>query len=493
MGMEVGRLVKRNRMIRSIFFMLLMVIFSTAAAFAGHGTIKIDLDGVDVHSDSPPIIADGRTLVSARAVFEAMGGTVTWSEIDREVSITFNDVEVNLKIGSRKVSINGNEKSLDVPAKIIKNRTMIPIRFVAEAAGCKVTWDEKTRVVAILSPIVEPENELTAISSIELSREGTRVIVDADGEIKDITSFKMANPSRLVFDIKNAKLEINDGTIKTGDNRFFQAIRYSQYTKDSIRIVADLTEHSSGAVSRSDSLRTAYLTFEINEPEMPAGYNDQDFSVSEEAQAILDQYGLSAVAAGARQKMVVIDPGHGGADTGARGYENGIAVLNEKDVNLDVALRLQKMLNAAGARIYMIRTADITIPLYDRQDTANAMGASLYVSIHNNSFINSTPSGTEVLYHGKSDPPMDGISAMELAQNLQRTLVSNLGLMNRGAKASPKLAVLRRTVMPAVIIEGAFLSNPNDLNTIKTEDFREKYAISTAIGIIEALNKSIYK
>lgn len=483
---------KRNRMIQSVFFMLLMVIFSTTA-FAGVGTIKIELDGVDVQSDSPPVIIDGRTLVSARAVFEAMGGTVNWSEAGREVSVSINEVEVKLKIDSGKAYINGKEKSLDVPAKIIKNRTMIPIRFVAEAAGCKVTWDDKNRVVAILSPIVGPVNDLTAIRSIELSRAGSRVIVDADGEIKDITSFKMANPSRLVFDIKNAKLEIKDGTIRTDDNPFFLSIRYSQYTKDSVRIVADLTEHSSGTVSRSDSMRTAYLSFEVNEPEMPIDEDDQDFSVGEEAQAILDQYGLSAVAAGARQKMVVIDPGHGGADTGSRGYENGIAVLNEKDVNLDVALRLQKMLKAAGAKIYMLRTEDVTIPLYDRQDTANEIGASLYVSIHNNSYTNSTPSGTEVHYRGKDDPPMDGISAMELAQNLQRTLVSNLGLLNRGAKVSPELAVLRRTIMPAVIIEGAFLSNPNDLNTIKTEDFREKYAMSTAIGIIEVLNKSIQR
>ena len=277
---------------------------------------------------------------------------------------------------------------------------MIPVRFVAEAAGSQVSWDEKNRIVTIHSPVHVEEKDLTVIRSIELS-------------------------------------------------------------------------------------------FEVNEPKPQTDENNQGFGVGEGNQAILDQYGLSAIALGARQKLVVIDPGHGGADTGARGYENGIAVLNEKDVNLDVALKLQKMLVAAGARIYMIRTEDITIPLYDRQDTANSLGASLYVSIHNNSYTNSTPSGTEVHYRGKNDPSMDGISAMDLAQNLQRTLVSNLGLQNRGAKVSPKLAVLRRTVMPAVIIEGAFLSNPYDLNYIKTDEFREKYAISVAQCIIESLNSSI--
>lgn len=283
---------------------------------------------------------------------------------------------------------------------------------------------------------------------------------------------------------------MRDGTIKTGDNPFFKSIRYSQYTQDSVRIVADLTDASTGAVSRSDSGRTAYMIFESNGSGTPGGRDDRS-GISEEDQAILDHYGLSAVAEEARHKLVVIDPGHGGRDPGSRGYENGIAVLNEKDVNLDAALRLQKMLEAAGAEIYMIRTDDVTIPLYDRQDTANSLGASLYVAIHNNSYSSSAANGTEVHYHGKYDPPADGISAMELAENLQSTLASNLGLLNRGTKVSPELAVLRRTVMPAVIIEGAFISNPNDLNYMQTDDFREKYAMSVAKCVIEALNNSV--
>lgn len=479
-----------NRLAKLALMVMVLVLFGTAVSFAGTGQIRINLDGVDIACDSPPVIIDGRTLVPARAVFEAMGGNVEWNEVSREVTITVRDVDVKLKIDSKTAYINGSDKRLDVPAKIIKNRTMIPIRFVSEAVGSEVSWDEKNRIVGISSPSAEPE-ELTMIGSIGLSQEGNRVIVDADREITDFTTFKMANPSRLVFDISNAKLGISDGAINTGENPFFKAIRYSQYTKDSVRIVADLTAFSSGTASRSDSMRTAYLTFEVHEPEALGDVIEPDGKTSSEDQAILDQYGLAAVKEEAQHKIVVIDPGHGGSDTGSRGYENGIAVLNEKDVNLDIALRVMEMLEAAGARIYMIRTDDVTIPLYDRQDTANLLDASLYVAIHNNSYTNGTPNGTEVHYRGKSDPPLDGISAMELAENLQSTLASNLGLANRGTKVSPELAVLRRTAMPAVIIEGAFISNPNDLSYMKTDDFREKYATSTAKCIIEALNGSV--
>jgi N-acetylmuramoyl-L-alanine amidase len=481
---------RMNRLAKLALMMIIMVLSGTAAAFAGTGQIKINLDGVDIACDSPPVIVDGRTLVPARAVFEAMGGKVEWNDATREVAVTVRDVKVNLKIDSKTAYINGSDKQLEVPAQIIKNRTMIPVRFVSEAVGCEVSWDQNNRIVGIVSPSNQAE-ELTVIGSIGLSQEGNRVTVDADREITDISTIKMSNPSRLVFDISNAKLGISDGAINTGENPFFKAIRYSQYTKDSVRIVADLTMYSSGTASRSDSMRTAYLTFKVNEPEALGDVIEPDGNISIEDQAILDQYGLEPVKAEAQRKIVVIDPGHGGSDTGSRGFENGVAVLNEKDVNLDVALRVQKMLEAAGARIYMIRTDDVTIPLYDRQDTANLLGASLYVAIHNNSYTNGTPSGTEVHYHGQSDSPLDGISAMELAENLQSTLASNLGLPNRGTKVSPELAVLRRTVMPAVIIEGAFISNPNDLNYMKTDDFREKYAMSAAKCIIDELNRSV--
>ncbi len=478
-----------KKLVKSGLILMIVMLLGTVVSFGGSGSIQIKLDGSDIVSDSPPVIVDGRTLVPARALFEAMGGAVDWDGASREVTVTVGDVTVKLKIDSRKAYINGVETTLDVPAGIIGSRTMIPVRFVSEAAGCEVSWDGKNRIVNIITPV--NEEDFTLINTIELSPQGDRIIVDADKEITDFTSFKMTNPSRFVFNIKNAKLNMKEGTIIADDNPFFKSVRYSQYTKDTVRIVADLAAFSSGTVSRSDSMRTAYLTFEVNEPDVPGEVIEPDGIISEEDREILDQYGLSPVTTEAQRKLVVIDPGHGGSDTGSRGYENGIPVLNEKDVNLDVALRIQKMLEAAGARLYMIRTEDATIPLYDRQDTANLLEASLYVAIHNNSYTTGTPSGTEVHYHGKDDPPQDGISAMELAKNLQSTLVANLGLVNRGTKVSPELAVLRRTVMPAVIIEGAFISNPDDLNYMKTDDFREKYAMSAAKCIIDALNDSV--
>jgi N-acetylmuramoyl-L-alanine amidase len=491
MGLKVwGEGLIMIRLVRKIFLIMILTMLGAAVSYAGSDSIQVNLDGKDIVSDSPPVIVDGRTLIPARALFEAMGGTVNWNGPVREVTANVGDVNIKLTIDSRKAYINETEKALDVPARIIKDRTMIPVRFVTEAAGCQVSWDDKNRIVSIVSPDQEEEKEPVVISNIEVSRKGDKIIVRADSEITEYNSFKMTNPGRFVLDIKQAALKLKEGTINTGDNPYFKSIRYSQYTEDSVRIVADLTYFVSGSVTGSDSMKTLSVSFEVNEPEIAADIIEPDGSISKEDQEILDRYGLTPAAMEVQHKLVVIDAGHGGEDPGSRGYENGAAILNEKEVNLDVALRLRDMLTAAGVRLYMIRTEDVTIPLYDRQDTANLLEASLYVSIHNNSYTNSRPSGTEVHYHGKDDPPMDGISARQLAENLQSTLVAELGLANRGTKVSPELAVLRRTVMPAVIIEGAFISNPGDLSHMTTDDFREKYAVAAAKSIIETLNRS---
>ena len=481
------------RLIKIMLTMLTIMLFTSVVSFAGSEDIVIQLDGMEIVNDSPPVIVEKRTLVPARAVFEAMGGEVSWDDVQRTVTVELEDTTVVLVIDSKIAYINGEEQQMDVPAMILSNadnkngRTMIPVRFVAEAIGCDVDWNEADRIVSIVTPEGGAITDFIKISQIELSADGSEATIYADNEIIDFDSFVMESPNRLVIDIDNAVLDMDGGTIWPDSNDFIRSVRSSQYSEDTVRIVADLKKAASGTVEESDSEEELSLNFETTQ----SGDGAELVEVSPEAQAILDQYNLSALSRDASEKWVVIDPGHGGEDPGSMGYSGGQLVLNEKDVNLDIALRLQNMLEAAGVSVYMIRTTDETIPLYDRQDTANSMGASLYVAIHNNCYSTETPSGTEVLYYSDDAPMIDGISGAGLANKLQRTLVSNLGLVDRGAKAEPELAVLRRTSMPAVIIEGAFLSNPSDLAYLQTNEFREKYAMSAAQCIIGELNDSV--
>jgi hypothetical protein len=106
----------------------------------------------------PPVIVESRTLVPVREVFELLGGSVSWDGNTRTVTISKDTTEVNLVIDSLSAKVNGVDTSLDVPAKIINDKTMVPVRFISENCGLNVDWNGETSTVTISTPqqVLEP-------------------------------------------------------------------------------------------------------------------------------------------------------------------------------------------------------------------------------------------------------------------------------------------------------------------------------------------------
>ena len=96
------------------------------------------LDGQVLETPDPPVIRSGRTLLPAKVLFESMGGTVGWDGQLRQTTITLGDTTVQLTIDSTTALVNGEEKTLDVPATIINSRTYVPVNFAATQLGCQV-------------------------------------------------------------------------------------------------------------------------------------------------------------------------------------------------------------------------------------------------------------------------------------------------------------------------------------------------------------------
>ena len=111
--------------------------------------IKVTLNGNLITFDQPPVIRDDRTLVPVRAIFEALGAEVRWDGDTQTVLSQKGATLVQLKIGSNIMTVNGREIALDVPAQIINDRTLVPVRAIAEAYGCRVDWDGETKTVII--------------------------------------------------------------------------------------------------------------------------------------------------------------------------------------------------------------------------------------------------------------------------------------------------------------------------------------------------------
>lgn len=116
--------------------------------------IKVELNGekITFEADQPPVLTEaGRTLIPMRKLFEALGAVITWDEAAQTVTAVKGDITVILGMGELRASKNGVEIPLDQPAVLMNDRTMVPVRFVAEALGAEVTWNEETNTVCISS------------------------------------------------------------------------------------------------------------------------------------------------------------------------------------------------------------------------------------------------------------------------------------------------------------------------------------------------------
>lgn len=99
--------------------------------------------------DVPPVIESGRTLVPLRAIFEALGAQVEWDEATKAVTAKSGEDTVKLTIDKTQAFCNDKEVALDVPAKLVQGRTIVPLRFVSESLGAEVNWNEETQVITI--------------------------------------------------------------------------------------------------------------------------------------------------------------------------------------------------------------------------------------------------------------------------------------------------------------------------------------------------------
>jgi len=121
------------------------------------GNSIFTFNGQPMLLDSPPVIKNDRTLLPIRAVIEAAGGTVEWTDAEKRVDIKYKDKTVTLWIGKNIARVNGKAVMIDsqnfkVAPEIINGRTMIPLRFVAESLEWHVGWDDKTKTITILYP-----------------------------------------------------------------------------------------------------------------------------------------------------------------------------------------------------------------------------------------------------------------------------------------------------------------------------------------------------
>ncbi len=146
-------------MIRISSIMGLLLLFATASMAAIH----VDINGNPLMLNTPPMLMGGTTMVPLRSIFESLGARVHWNDAMRTITATKNDTTVQLGIGDRRATVNGQDVMLDTPARIVNGTTMVPLRFISEALGAEVRWDESAQSVSISTDI--PSKQTAQASS----------------------------------------------------------------------------------------------------------------------------------------------------------------------------------------------------------------------------------------------------------------------------------------------------------------------------------------
>ncbi|MBQ3123594.1 MAG: N-acetylmuramoyl-L-alanine amidase, partial [Firmicutes bacterium] len=201
-----------------------------------------------------------------------------------------------------------------------------------------------------------------------------------------------------------------------------------------------------------------------------------------------DMTTMPALNEAAKGILIAVDAGHGGRDSGSIGHNKQPDELYEKDVNLAVALRAIEFLEEAGFEVYATRTDDSYIYYKTRAYDSNDAGAYFLVSYHNNSINDPSIKGSLVCYYSKSTEAGYKVNSKSIASAVQSEMVKALGTEDRGISNKKELAVLNKSVMPAIIIEGAFISNEEDFAKMKTQEYAKRYAWASVKAIIESFN-----
>ena len=135
---------------KKIISLLLVAIFMLVPfSVSAQSQIKVLIEGTEIIFDQPPVIISDRTMVPVRAIYEALGADVSWDASTRTASGEKNGIIVSFTIDEPKVSINYNKKEIDAPAVIVNDRTLVPVRALAEGFGVLVDWDAETRTVTL--------------------------------------------------------------------------------------------------------------------------------------------------------------------------------------------------------------------------------------------------------------------------------------------------------------------------------------------------------
>jgi N-acetylmuramoyl-L-alanine amidase len=472
---------RKNFMKRFLFFTsaLLLFLFGIPTISMATDSIQLVVNDSPLKSDVSPQLMNGRTLVPLRVISEAMGMDVQWNSDSQKIDITKNQTQLELTINNQNAVENGTSVKVDQPPILYQDRTLVPLRFIGEAMGATVNWDQTSETVRV--DVTSTSTTTATLHLLDILQQDNGITLDTDGTISP-KAFTLDSPNRIVIDLPSTLLSDQlDGKLSyasgsgilplsgvSQSNSLIQQIRVSQFSSSPpiTRVVMELSQSCPFTVNPNGNQVSVVLdSGQVNASNTSNVNNISNVSSADVIPPATKQPDHS-------KYVIVIDAGHGGKDTGAIGIQGNY----EKDFTLPVAKLLVQELNQHPEfQVLMTRSADTYPTLQDRVDLANQSNANLFLSIHGNSFDPDTR-GTEVFYTNDN--------SKDFASTIHKHLLEATGFPDRGIKTN-NLFVTSRTNMPATLIEVGFLTNSiEDAEMLKSE-FQQRVAKNVADAIYE--------
>jgi N-acetylmuramoyl-L-alanine amidase len=329
-----------------------------------------------------------------------------------------------------------------------------------------------------------------------------RIVVDTTGEV-GYETIVLSNPTRVVVNLSGAWISPNVPRATDIDSRFAKKIRVGQFNKNTVRIVVETSvgknNYNVFSLAGGTSPYRVVMDFgnlgkdssgaKINLPVTEPAATDpvaavpvqEETTSAEDLAAPVDE---PVYTPGLSGKQITIDPGHGGEDSGAIGPTG----VTEKSITLRISKELQRMLEAAGAKVFMTRTTDTEVSpkhtaandveeLQARCDVANNSKSDVFVCIHMDSFSSGEAKGTSTYYYVKGTA-----ASKRLAGTVRAGIMAQLGTDDRGTR-SCNFYVLKHTNMPATLAEVAFVSNAGEEQLLNSDPGIKKAALGIFNGI----------
>ncbi len=473
------------------------------------------VSGDQVHH-LPSDIRDGVIYLPLRGIAAAFRGEIVRDSLSNNLMLLFPENRIQLSTEGTLLSVNGQVRALSAPVRWSGGDLWVPIEFVlniiAPLHERGIVWSEKdrtffiTRVKPLLVEVDVAFSDRGARAILEFSRrpnyniipDGRRLVLSLEGSEIRIPFTRRDYDESSLRRIRYHRTS-NGGEITFQAGRGFENWTY-RAEESPFRLILEVTPDPESVLAE----RLPRVAEPVRERAVrPADPDPVDPRAAE----------LQPAPEKDDRLTVIIDPGHGGVETGATSASG----LHEKDLVLDVALRLRRHLEReAHLRVILTRDSDRDLGLEERTSLANHHKGDLFVSIHANASERTDAHGAETFFlspaasdddarrtaafendtlglDNRNRPANDALKMIlwdlaqveflaqssELAESIQDELNQLLKIENRGIKQAP-FRVLTGAAMPAVLVEIGFLSNPSESEMFRDADYKDR--IAAAIG-----------